>query len=132
MLRHDAHMLVLDTMARVVNGDENDADTYRGFYAHSGVRLKRLGVALLRLDHAGKDPGRGQRGSSGKNDDVDVVFRLDHAEDQVVLSWTHSRVSWVGDTFPTPPMTTPYQTTSHAPTTSRSGSTTANLTTSTG
>ena len=59
IVRRDApELVVLDTMARVVQGDENDAGTYTNFYAHSGVRLKRLGVALLRLDHAGKDPAR--------------------------------------------------------------------------
>jgi hypothetical protein len=93
--RHGAELGVLDTMARVVQGAEDESDTYRAFYAHSGVRLKRLGVALLRLDHAGKDLTRGQRGSSGKADDVDVVFRLGVVEDKVVLTRTHSRVPWV-------------------------------------
>lgn len=93
--RHTPCLAVVDTMARVVQGDEDQADTYRGFYAHSGVRLKRLGVSLLRLDHAGKDITRGQRGSSAKADDVDVVFRLAFSEDKVVLTRTHSRVPWV-------------------------------------
>lgn len=93
--RHAPVLAVLDTMARVVQGDEDQADTYRGFYAHSGVRLKRLGVSLLRLDHAGKDLTRGQRGSSAKADDVDVVFRLSVSEDKVILTRTHSRVPWV-------------------------------------
>ncbi len=31
---------------------------------------------MLRLDHPGKDEGRGQRGSSAKDGDVDTVWRL--------------------------------------------------------
>lgn len=95
LVEHQAELVVLDTMARVVDGDENDSGTYRDFYANCGVRLKRLGVSLVRLDHAGKDPTRGQRGSSSKADDVDVVFRLSVTGDRVVLTRTHSRVPWV-------------------------------------
>jgi hypothetical protein len=93
--RHSPELVVIDTMARVVTGDENDADTYRRFYANTGVRLKRRGIALLRLDHAGKDLTRGQRGSSSKADDVDVVFALSLSGDNVVVTCTHSRVPWV-------------------------------------
>jgi hypothetical protein len=56
-----------------------------------------LGVALLRLDHGGKDLERGQRGSSAKADDVDVVFQLSATKDGIVLKRTHTRVPWVPD-----------------------------------
>lgn len=82
-------------MARAVNGDENVSDTYRNFYRHTGRRLKAAGIALLRLDHGGKDPTQGQRGSSAKEDDVDVVFRLTPVDDGLTLKRTHSRVPWV-------------------------------------
>lgn len=93
--RHQAGLVVVDTMARAVAGAEDDSDTYRAFYRHTGLRLKEAGVSLLRLDHAGKDPTKGQRGSSGKADDVDVVFRLAVVDGRVVLRRTHSRVPWV-------------------------------------
>jgi len=93
--RDGPEAVILDTMARVVSGDENSADTYRAFYRCSGCRLKAAGVGLLRLDHAGKDPSRGQRGSSSKADDLDIVWRLTTTEDRVVLSRTKSRVSYV-------------------------------------
>lgn len=93
--RFGADVVVLDTMARVVAGDENQADTYRNFYRYTGRRLKAMNVALLRLDHGGKDPEKGQRGSSEKAGDVDVVFRLTAADGTVVLRRTHSRIPWV-------------------------------------
>jgi len=86
--------VIVDTFGRAVAGDENDADTVRHFYRHTGQVLKHHGIACLRTDHSGKDVDKGQRGSSAKNDDVDVVFRLSRAQDGVVLTRTHSRISW--------------------------------------
>jgi hypothetical protein len=40
------------------------------------MEMKRRGITYLRLDHAGKDMSKGQRGASAKNDDVDLVWRL--------------------------------------------------------
>lgn len=91
-----AELVVVDTLARVVRGPENEADTYRAFFRHTGAEVKRAGAALVRLDHAGKDPDRGQRGSSAKADDVDVVWRLT-ARDKagLTLAATHRRMAWV-------------------------------------
>lgn len=86
--------VIVDTFGRAVAGDENDADTVRHFYRHTGQVLKHHGIACLRTDHSGKDLDKGQRGSSAKNDDVDVVFRLSRAQNGVVLARTHSRISW--------------------------------------
>jgi hypothetical protein len=54
----------------------------------------------VRTDHAGKDGGKkqGQRGSSAKNDDVDIVYRLDKSDDGLTLKRTHTRISWVPET----------------------------------
>jgi hypothetical protein len=92
---HGARLVVIDTMARAVAGEENSADTYRDFYRHTGAALKRLGVALLRLDHAGKDPTKGQRGSSSKGDDVDVVYQLERTDAGYKLITTAARMGWV-------------------------------------
>lgn len=89
-----AELVVVDTFGRAVEGDENDADTTRAFYRHTGLALKAAGIGVLRTDHAGKDVAKGQRGSSAKNDDVDIVWRLTRGDDGVRLDRTHSRVSW--------------------------------------
>jgi len=95
-----AHLVVIDTTGRSIRGSENDADTFLGFYRNTGMLLKGLGVTWLRLDHAGKDYGKGQRGSSAKNDDVDVVWSLvrrdsDNGTVPYQLEATHRRLSWV-------------------------------------
>jgi len=95
-LAKKVQLVIIDTMARAVQGGENDADTYRGFYWYTGRRLKAAGVALLRLDHQGKDAALGQRGSSAKVDDVDIVFKLTQLDAKTLkLTRTHTRVPWV-------------------------------------
>ena len=94
-LKWDVDLVVMDTMSRAVSGDENDADTVRKFYQHTGRVLKAHGIAWVRVDHAGKDGAKGQRGSSSKNDDVDVVWKLERTDNGAVLHLTHSRVFWM-------------------------------------
>jgi len=91
----DAEVVVLDTFGRAVMGDENDADTVRNFYRVTGSRLKKAGRAFVRIDHAGKDLGRGQRGSSAKNDDVDVVWQLVKSDVGITLKAQKRRMGWV-------------------------------------
>lgn len=88
-------VVIIDTISRAVWGEENSADTWRFFYVHTGLRLKQRGVTWLRLDHGGKDSAKGQRGSSGKGDDVDVVWKLTPTENGVRLQRELARMSWV-------------------------------------
>jgi KaiC/GvpD/RAD55 family RecA-like ATPase len=94
--KHEATLVVIDTMGRAVAGEEDRADTFRGYWRHTGRALKAEGLTVVRLDHAGKDVSRGQRGSSSKGDDVDVVWRLARADGNgVVLHREASRIPWV-------------------------------------
>lgn len=95
--RVGADLVVVDTFGRAVEGDENEADTVRAFYRHTGLALKAAGRAVIRTDHAGKDVDKGQRGSSAKADDVDIVWQLRRTDHGVALKRTHSRLSWVPD-----------------------------------
>ena len=61
------------------------------------MRLKAAGVTVIRSDHAGKDMSRGQRGSSSKNDDVDIVWQIQRTGDDWRLRRTHSRLTWVDE-----------------------------------
>lgn len=72
-----AQAVFLDTVSRVITGEENANDTWLQLYSHTGQRLKAAKVSLMRLDHEGKDATRGQRGGSAKSGDVDMVWRLD-------------------------------------------------------
>jgi hypothetical protein len=89
-----ADLVVVDTFGRAVQGEENESDTVRAFYRHTGSALKAAGIAVLRTDHAGKDKTKGQRGSSAKNDDVDLVWELARTDTGVTLTRTHTRITW--------------------------------------
>lgn len=88
-------VVVIDTISRAVRGKENDADTFRDFYFHTGIRLKRRGITWARLDHGGKTAEQGQRGSSGKGDDVDVVWKLTRTQNGIKLHRELARMEWV-------------------------------------
>jgi hypothetical protein len=90
-----AKLVVMDTVSRVIEGDENSADTFRALYRHTCQRLKHMGVAYVRLDHTGKDPSKGQRGSSAKNDDVDLVWSVKRVDNGQQLTATYRRMMWV-------------------------------------
>lgn len=91
----DADLVVIDTFARAVEGEENDSDTVRDFYRMTGLHLKAAGRAFIRADHAGKDESKGQRGSSAKNDDVDLVWQLKVADGGYTLIRGKCRMGWV-------------------------------------
>jgi hypothetical protein len=92
----NAQLVVIDTFGRAVHGDENEADTVRAWYRWTGLHLKHAGRAFLRVDHAGKDVEKGQRGTSAKNDDVDVVWQMVKGDNSTfVLKAKKRRMSWV-------------------------------------
>lgn len=86
-------VVVIDTISRLVAGEENDNNTWLSFYRHTGRLLKANGLACIRLDHSGKDPSRGMRGGSAKYSDVDLVWSLTRpAENVIHLECTAQRL----------------------------------------
>ena len=95
-----AELVIIDTFGRAVEGDENQADTVRAFYRHTGYLLKQDGIAFIRIDHAGKDLDKGQRGTSAKNDDVDIVWQMTRKTGNVYQMKTRkARMGWVPAQF---------------------------------
>jgi len=97
-MHHGAELVVVDTLSRVIAGPENDADTLRNFFAYTGMPLKAAGIASWRLDHVGKDATKGGRGTSAKNDDVDVVWEITKRDaGKLDLKATHKRMGWISE-----------------------------------
>lgn len=93
-LHYHADVVVIDTVSRTIAGEENSADTFHQLYRHAMVPLKRLGVTVIRLDHAGKDEEKGMRGSSAKLSDVDAAWKLTRTgPDRLRLDRTAARNS---------------------------------------
>ncbi|KQW43018.1 hypothetical protein ASC77_22245 [Nocardioides sp. Root1257] len=88
LLRHVEHygceVVVIDTLSRAVGGEENANDTWNAVYRCTGLALKQAGIALIRLDHTGKDHTRGMRGGSAKEGDVDAVWRLSKVNESTI------------------------------------------------
>jgi hypothetical protein len=78
---YDCQVVVIDTVSRSVQGDENENDTWLAFYRHTGLLMKQKEIAMIRLDHSGKDESKGQRGGSAKSGDVDAVWRMKKISD---------------------------------------------------
>ena len=88
-----SEVVVIDTVSRAVEGEENSNDTWLAMYRETGLRLKREGIAVIRLDHAGKDEERGTRGGSAKSGDVDAIWHLTLVGDnRLRLECTKSRM----------------------------------------
>lgn len=81
---YGAEVVVIDTISRAVDGEENENDTWLKAYRHTLLRLKQAGVTAVRLDHTGKDEERGQRGGSAKTGDVDAVWKLSVIDDMQI------------------------------------------------
>lgn len=88
-----ATVVIIDTASKVIAGEENSNDTQQAFYRHTLIPLKRAGIAVLVLDHTGKDLDRGARGGSAKTDNIDLAFELlRRGKDLLTLRCTHARV----------------------------------------
>ena len=74
-----------------MGGEENDNDTWLNLYKHTGLALKQAQVAMIRLDHTGKDETKGQRGGSAKAGDVDAIWKLTESRTSVTGSQLQSR-----------------------------------------
>ncbi|MFI6534166.1 AAA family ATPase [Nonomuraea sp. NPDC050547] len=91
---HQPALVIIDTVSRVIEGSENDADTFANLYRHALAPLKGMGISVIRLDHSGKDLEKGQRGSSAKGADVDAVWLLvKTTETQLYLKREMSRAN---------------------------------------
>jgi RecA-family ATPase len=80
-VEHRVELVVIDTVSRSVEGEENCNDTWLGWYRNTGLKLKAASIAVVRLDHTGKDEEKGMRGGSAKYGDVDAVWALSRITD---------------------------------------------------
>ncbi len=81
---YDCAVVIIDTVGRTTAGEENANTTWLAWYRHTGMRLKRDGRTVVRLDHTGKDAERGQRGASAKSGDVDAIWHMSAVTDTTI------------------------------------------------
>ncbi len=79
-----AELVVIDTLQRVLTGDENNSQGVRDMYRLLSMPLRARNVAVLRLDHLGKSDRTSARGTSAKGDDVDQSWVLTQRADDLL------------------------------------------------
>jgi hypothetical protein len=84
-------LVIIDTLSRVVAGEENSNDTWLNFYRSVGMVFKRRGVTYVRIDHLGKNAERGARGGSAKTGDIDLIWTLDGDSDGKMFTLKNSK-----------------------------------------
>lgn len=83
-LTYGTPIIVIDTVSRAVQGEENSNDTWLSWFRFTGLKMKQHGIAMIRLDHSGKDVEKGQRGGSAKSGDVDAVWRMTKRSEDLI------------------------------------------------
>jgi AAA domain len=77
-------LIVIDTMAQTMTGDENEAQAMSTYLRAIGTYLRaRYGAAVLIVHHTGHNAGDRARGSSAIGGNTDFVFRIDRPGDQM-------------------------------------------------
>lgn len=76
IIRTGTQVVFLDTLSKFFDGNENESEPFITMNRLFGVRLRRVGVTIIRLDHSGKDATRGARGASAKEADLDTTYAL--------------------------------------------------------
>jgi hypothetical protein len=98
--RDGAEYVFIDTVTSQTEGGENDADTYRNMGRYTTAPLIAAGIGVNILDHEGKDPNKGARGSSGKGDPADVIWQLTRGTgNNYRLQQKKRRMAWVPESL---------------------------------
>lgn len=69
-------LIVIDTLARSYNGDENSASDMGNFVRACDIIRVQSGASILIIHHAGKDADKGARGSSALRAAVDYEIKV--------------------------------------------------------
>ncbi|HIF5677951.1 helicase RepA family protein [Vibrio parahaemolyticus] len=71
-------LIVLDTLARNFDGDENSSDAMGKFIHGCDLVKDTINASILCVHHSGKDASKGGRGSSALNAACDFEFQVTH------------------------------------------------------
>lgn len=83
----DARLVVVDTVARVLPGAEENASKEMGLFVAACDAIKdACGVAVIGVHHSGKDEDRGMRGSTALEGAGDCVLHLKRDDDSKIVS----------------------------------------------
>ena len=77
-MKHKVDLVVIDTISRAIEGQENDAMTWHASIGHSLMRSPEAPRGDATPGPLGESSFSRARGSTAKTSDVDAVWRLKH------------------------------------------------------
>ncbi len=81
----EPRFVVLDTLARTMEGDENSAKDFNQYLQAATAIQDKFKCTVLIVHHTGKDGGRGARGSSAIKAGMDFSYALEKSGTAVIL-----------------------------------------------
>ena len=79
-------LIVIDTVARNMNGNENDAVDMNRLIAAADALREKFGLAVIAIHHAGKDSERGMRGSTALPGASDTIVEVTRTENVMCVT----------------------------------------------
>ena len=95
----DAKLIVVDTLARNFEGNENDASDMSTFNAHIGHLQAETDAAVLIIHHTGLTTDERARGNNQLKGALDSEFRVVRDGDLIALNATKQKDIELGDTM---------------------------------
>lgn len=83
-----ARLLVIDTLARSIEGDENTAKDMGSFIRGCDIIRNELHLAVIAIHHSGKDADKGARGSSALRAACDFEYSITRDQYNAILKCT--------------------------------------------
>lgn len=80
-------LIIVDTLSRAIPGEDENATAVMSAVVKACDKIRqRTGATIMVVHHAGKDKGRGLRGSNSLLGALDFVIRADRADLQLTLT----------------------------------------------
>ncbi|MBY6153372.1 helicase RepA family protein [Vannielia litorea] len=87
----DPVLIVVDTLARCFDGDENSTMDMNRFVAAADALRERTGAHVMLVHHSGKDGSKGARGSSALRAAIDTEIHVTNSKKGIQASVTKQR-----------------------------------------
>jgi hypothetical protein len=79
-------LVIIDTVARAMNGDENDAEVMSKLVSACDAIRTKYGLAVIGIHHCGKDPALGMRGSTALPRASDTILAVSRVENTMQIT----------------------------------------------
>lgn len=87
----DLKLVVIDTLNRCMEGDENSSKDVKAFIDGCATLKEKLGVTVIIVHHSGKDRSKGPRGSNSIEGSVETMIEVRRDQEEFVTLINHKQ-----------------------------------------